>query len=462
MDKRPTAADEVSLSDQAKAQSPIAPPEDAGAGVAAAVVELNYSNPSVGSRYRWMICALLFFATTVNYMDRQVLAVLSPKLKTEIGWTDTQYGNINAAFSAAYAVGLLFAGGLLDKFGVRVGYPIAMALWGLASISHAFVHTIFGFGVARVFLGLFEAGNFPAAMKTVAEWFPRKERALSVGLFNAGSNVGAILAPLLVPIIAIHWGWRPAFCVTGIAELIWICFWLSMYKKPEDHPRVSSAELKFIRSDPPEAVTKIPWARLFPYSQTWAFAVGKFLTDPVWWLWLFWAAPYLNEKFHVDIKHIGPPLIVIYILADGGSIGGGWIASLLIRAGCTHNMGRKLAMLICGICVVPVVLATKLDHMWAVVFLIGLAAAAHQGFSANLFALAGDLFPRRCVGSVVGIGGMCGAISGIVMQLAAGRIVDRLHTYLPLFIFAGSAYLLAVLIIQFLSPRLKPIDEPNL
>jgi ACS family hexuronate transporter-like MFS transporter len=425
----------------------------------AAIMPERARTPTIG-RYRWVICALLFYATTVNYMDRSVLAVLSPMLKTQIGWTDTQYGNINAAFSAAYAVGLLFAGGLIDKFGVRIGYPVAMALWGMASISHGLVHTVVGFGIARVFLGLFEAANFPAAMKSVAEWFPRKERSLCVGLFNAGSNVGAVLAPLIVPIIATSvWGWRPAFCITGVAELMWICFWLSIYRKPEEHPRVSAAELAYIRSDPLESQVKISWRKLLPYPQTWAFSVGKFLTDPVWWLWLFWAAPYLNEKFHVDIKHIGPPLIVIYILADAGSIGGGWIASWLAKMGFTHNACRKLAMLICAVCVVPVALATQLNNMWAVVLLIGLAAAAHQGFSANLFALAGDLFPRRCVGSVVGIGGMFGAVAGIVMQLAAGRIRDHWHTFLPLFIYAGSAYLVAVLIIQLLSPRLAMIAD---
>ncbi|HMB96825.1 MAG TPA: MFS transporter, partial [Tepidisphaeraceae bacterium] len=258
---------------------------------------------SVG-RYRWLICALLFYATTVNYMDRSILAVLSPMLKTQIGWTDTQYGNINATFSAAYAIGLLFAGGLIDKFGARIGYPVAMALWGLASISHALVSTTLGFGIARAFLGLFEAANFPAAIKTVAEWFPRKERSLAIGIFNAGSNVGAVLAPLSAPFIAERWGWQPAFCITGIAELIWIFFWLSIYRKPEQHPRVRPEELAYIRSDPPEAISKIPWKNLLPYPQTWAFGIGKFLTDPVWWLWLFWAAPYLNEKFHVNIKQI--------------------------------------------------------------------------------------------------------------------------------------------------------------
>jgi MFS transporter, ACS family, hexuronate transporter len=312
-------------------------------------------------------------------------------------------------------------------------------------------------------LGLFEAGNFPAAIKTVAEWFPKKERSLAIGIFNSGSNVGAILAPILVPLVVVgaqrvsngRFGWQAAFCVTGILELIWICFWVAIYRKPEEHPKVSRGELNYIMSDPPDPAVKIPWLRLFPYSQTWAFSVAKFLTDPVWWFWLFWAAPYLSKTFGMDIKHIGLPLIVIYCLASVGSIGGGWIASGLARTGMSVNMCRKLALLICAICVVPVTIVSKVPGEWPVVLLIGLAAAAHQGFSANLFALSGDLFPRKAVGSVVGIGGMLGAVGGMLFQWAAGRVVDRWGTYLPLFVYAGLAYLVSITIIQLLSPRLE-------
>jgi MFS transporter, ACS family, hexuronate transporter len=413
---------------------------------------------SAGGNYRWLICALLFFATTINYVDRSVLSVLSPLLKTKIGWTDTQYGDINAAFQAAYAVGLLLAGRLIDRFGTRWGYTAALTLWSLACVVHAFVRSVFGFGLARVALGAAEAGNFPAAVKTVAEWFPKRERSLAIGLFNSGSNIGAILAPVFVPFIAWNYGWQWAFVATGLAGLTWVLFWLPLYRRPTEHRRVSKSELAHILSDPIEPTATIPWARLLPHRQTWAFGIGKFLTDPIWWFWLFWAAPFFNKRFGVDIKTIGPPLIVIYNMATVGSIGGGWIATGLMRMGHSANVGRKIALLICAICVLPVMACPFTTHLWIAVILIGLAAAAHQGFSANLFALSSDLFPRRAVGSVVGIGGMMGATAGILFQFAAGRIVDRTHTYLSLFLIAGSAYLIAVAIIQFLSPRLIPAD----
>jgi ACS family hexuronate transporter-like MFS transporter len=438
--------------------------------------------PAAGrsTNYRWMICGLLFFATTVNYVDRSVLAVLSPMLQDKIGWTNTEYGFINAAFSAAYAIGLLFAGGLLDKFGTRLGYPLAMALWGIASVSHILVTTSFGlgiarvfrnglapwfavgtvplavigFGIVRVFLGLFEAGNFPAAMKTVAEWFPRKERSLCVGLFNSGSNIGAILAPLVVPVIAYKFGWQYAFCLTGVLELIWIICWLGIYREPARHPRVNAAELNHIMSDPADPPSKIAWARLLPFPQTWAFGIAKALTDPIWWFWLFWAAPYLKHEFQVDLKHIGLPLIVLYNLASIGSIGGGWIPVVFLRMGFTHGGARKMSLLFCGLCVVPVMVVSRVHNLWGVVFLLGLAAAAHQGFSANLFALTGDLFPRRVVGSITGIGGMMGGVASIVLQISAGIIVD--HTgYFPLFIVFGLSYLVAVLVIQLLAPGME-------
>ncbi len=464
MEKRDSGEQQVEAADAAKGAAIPAVSGDQGAGIVAAAVELEYDSLGPVGRYRWVICGLLFYATTVNYMDRSVLAVLEPLLRTKIGWDSVQYGNITSAFSAAYAVGLLFAGRIIDRLGTRIGYPLFMALWGLASISHAFARTVFGFGIARVFLGLFEAGNFPAAVKTVAEWFPKKERSLAIGVFNSGSNIGAILAPIIVsPVLAaaLHlthgrFGWQAAFFVTGILEIVWIIFWLAIYRRPEQHRKVSKAELDYILSDPPDPPRKIPWARLLPHRQTWAFAIGKFLTDPVWWFWLFWSAPYLHDKFGVDIKHIGLPLIVIYNMASVGSIGGGWIAAGFARAGFSMNVGRKMGLLICGLLVLPVMAAPFLHNEWGVVLLIGLAAAAHQGFSANLFALSGDLFPKQVVGSVVGIGGMFGAVAGIIVPLAAGHIIKSFQTYLPLFIFAGSAYVVAILIIQLLSPRLEP------
>ena len=413
----------------------------------------GWSAGTIG-RYRWVICALLFAATTINYVDRSVLAVLSPTLKDKIGWTDTQYGDMNAKFQAAYALGLLLAGGLIDRFGTRVGYTVALLGWSLAAIAHAFVSTVTGFGYARMGLGLYEAGNFPAAVKTVAEWFPKKERSLAVGLFNCGANAGAIVAPIVVPPLMLHYGWQSAFVVTGMMGIIWIFFWVPIYRKPEEHPRVSKAELTHILSDAVEPTSKIPWAKLLPHRQTWAFGIAKFLTDPIWWFWLFWAAPYLKKAYGVDVKQVGLPLVTIYTLAMFGSVGGGYLATVFAGLGWSTNLCRKLAMLICGVLVLPVMAAPALHNEWGVVLLIGLAAAAHQGWSANLFALSGDLFPRRAVGSVVGIGGMMGGVAGILLQAASGRIVTH-WGYLPLFVIAGSAYMLAIGVIQILSPRLE-------
>jgi len=422
------------------------------------VSTLDYTTPgSRPTRFRWVICALLFFATTVNYVDRSVLAVLAPTLQQKIGWSDTNYGDINAAFTAAYAIGLLFAGWLIDAIGTRVGYALFLVLWSIASICHAFVKTAFGFGVARVGLGLAEAGNFPAAVKSVAEWFPRKERSFAIGLFNSGSNVGAILAPILVPILALQWGWQSAFVATGVAGLVWVFFWLPIYRKPEVHPRCSKEELCYIQSDPGRTTLPVSWNRLLPLRETWAFSIGKFLTDPIWWFWLFWAAPFFNARYGLDLKHIGLPLVIIYNFATVGSIAGGWLANGLAKLGWSVNAARKTALLICALCVLPVMITPKVGNEWLAVCLIGVAAAAHQGFSANLFALSGDLFPQQAVGSVVGIGGMLGAVGGMLFQAAAGRVVDRFHTFLPLFVSAGAGYLLAVLIIQLLSPRLEPV-----
>jgi len=409
------------------------------------------------SSFRWVICTLLFFATTVNYVDRSVLSVLAPTLKQKIGWTDTNYGDINAAFQLAYAIGLLLWGGLIDRIGVRFGYAIALICWAFSSISHAFVRTVFGFGVVRVCLGLFESANFPAAVKSVAEWFPNKERSFAIGLFNSGANVGAILAPLVVPFIALRFGWQWAFVATGTTELIWVFFWIPIYRRPAEHPRVSKAELAYITSDPTEKTTPVKWSKLLPHRQTWAFTLAKALTDPVWWFWLFWASPFFHDRYGVDLKHIGLPLIVIYNLATVGSIGGGWIPTGFARLGWSNNVARKAAMFICALCVLPVTMVPRANNEWLAIILIGVAAAAHQGFSANLFATSGDLFPRRAVASVVGIGGMAGGLAGMLLQASAGRIHDRWHTFTPLFVYAGSAYLLAAIVIQILSPRLEMV-----
>jgi ACS family hexuronate transporter-like MFS transporter len=404
-----------------------------------------------------VICGLVFAATTINYVDRGVLGVLAKELQETIGWTDTQYGDINGAFSLAYGIGFLVMGRVIDRVGPRVGYAVSLVVWSLAAAGHALARTPFGFGVARFFLGLGEAGNFPAAIRTTAEWFPRRERAFTTGIFNAGTNVGALLTPLIVPLITLRFGWQAAFLLTGLTGLLWVVFWIPLYDSPERHRRVSPSELDWIRSDPPESDAPIAWRRLLGYRQTWAFATGKFLTDPIWWFYLTWSAKFLADDFGVDLKRIGPPLVTIYLLADVGSVAGGWLSSHWIDRGWTPNRARKLTLLVCAVCVIPVALAPVVSNMWAAVLLISLAAAAHQGFSANLFTLTSDCFPRRAVGSVVGIGGTAGAVGGILMQLASGRIKDHTGSYLIMFIVAGSVYVLSVGIMHLISPRLGQV-----
>ena len=412
-------------------------------------------------RYRWVICGLLFFATTVNYVDRQVLGILSKDLKTAIGWTEVDYGNIVAAFNAAYAFGLLLAGRLMDRIGTRVGYAAAIVWWSLAAMAHALARTPFGFGIARAALGIGEAGNFPAAIKTVAEWFPKKERAFATGIFNAGSNVGAIVAPLTVPWIAVHLGWRWAFILTGAIGFLWLLFWLPVYRRPDEHPKVSKAELDHIQSDPPDPpAMRVPWVSLIPHRQTSAFAIGKYLTDPVWWFYLYWIPNFFRDNHGLDLTTIGPPLIVIYLIADIGSIGGGWLSSTFIKRGWTINRSRKTAMLICALMVTPIIFAANVKSLWAAVALIGLAAAAHQGWSCNLFTTTSDMFPRQAVGSVVGIGGMAGALGGATMAVATGYILQSTgQNYSIVFTIAGTAYLVALLVIHLLAPNLEPVED---
>jgi ACS family hexuronate transporter-like MFS transporter len=412
--------------------------------------------PAPAGYYRWVICALLFFATTINYVDRSVLGVLAPQLGDEIGWTNTQYGDINATFLFAYAVGFLVVGRFIDRVGTRVGYAVSLIAWSLAAAGHALARTAFGFGAARALLGFAEAGNFPAAVKTTAEWFPRRERALATGIFNAGSNVGAVVAPLVVPVLALRWGWQAAFIATGLAGLVWVAFWLPLYGRPERHPRVTPAELAWIRSDPSEPAGRVPWLGLLPHRQTWAVAAGKFFTDPIWWFYLFWSAKFFAERFGADLEHVGPPLIVIYLMADVGSVAGGWLSSALLKRGWGVNAARKTALLVCALCVVPVAFAPVVEDLWAAVYLIGLAAAAHQGFSANMYTLASDMFPRRAVGSIIGIAGTAGAVGGILMQAASGRIKDWTGSYLTMFVAAACVYVLSVLVIHLLAPRLAP------
>lgn len=433
---------------------------------------------SVG-HFRWVICALLFFAATVNYIDRQVLGILKPTLEHEFGWSETDYGWIVFSFQTAYAIGLLIVGRSMDRFGTKKGFAYSITLWSLAALAHAWalpigaavatILTVFGFVsqstaftsvvgfiVVRFLLGLGEAGNFPASIKTVAEWFPKKERALATGIFNSGTNIGALATPLLVPLVVLYWGWYEAFIITGVIGFIWLAFWLLIYRKPEEHPKLTRGELAYIQSDPTEPTVRIPWKRLFPHRQTWAFAVGKFMTDPIWWVYLFWLPDFLNKKHGLDLKTFGLPIAIIYIIADVGSIGGGYISSRLIKQGWSINSSRKTAMLICALSVVPIVIASMTSSLWLAVILIGIAAAAHQGWSANIFTLSSDMFPKQAVGSVVGIGGMFGAIGGMVISPLVGYILQTTGSYVPIFIIAASAYLAALFIIHLLAPKLEP------
>jgi ACS family hexuronate transporter-like MFS transporter len=406
--------------------------------------------------FRWIICALLLFGTTKNYMDRQVLGVLKTTLQHDLGWNEIDYGNLVFAFQAAYAVGMLAVGRLVDRLGTRLGYALAMVFWSLASMGHALGSSFSSFLVARSALGFGESGVFPASIKTVAEWFPKKERALATGIFNAGANVGAIITPLVVPWITIHWGWRWAFIITGALGFVWLIFWLLLYRKPEEDPHVSKAELAYIRSDPQPPQAKIKWAQLIPHRQTWAFVVAKFMTDPIWWFYLFWVPDFLQRKHGLALMKIGIPIMVIYVLADVGSVAGGWLSSWLIERGKSVNLARKVTMLICALCVVPIVFAYRIDSMWGAVLLIGVAAAAHQGFSANLFTLPSDTFPAQAVGSVVGMGGMAGAIGGMLIAKIVGYTLQWTGSYMVPFLIAGFAYLVALAAIQLLVPQLEP------
>ena len=407
---------------------------------------------------RWTIVALIFFATTINYIDRQVIGILAPYLQKEIGWNEIEYGYIVTAFTAAYAIGLLLIGRIIDIVGTKRGYATVLTGWSFAAIGHALASSALGFGVARFVLGLFEAGNFPAAIKTVAEWFPKKERALATGIFNAGSNVGAVVAPLVVPWLVLTWGWQEAFIFTGAVGLIWLLFWYLLYEKPERHKRLSQSELSYIQSDPADTQEKIPWKELFKYRGTWAFAIGKLLTDPAWWFYLYWIPSFLNKNYNVTLDKIGIPLIIIYVMADVGSIGGGWLSSSFIKHGWSINKGRKTAMLICALIVVPIMFASAASYEWIAVALLSLATAAHQGWSANLFTLVSDIFPRKAVASVVGLGGTFGAIGGMFIATAAGFILENTGSYMILFIIAGSLYLTALFIINLIVPEIKEIE----
>jgi MFS transporter, ACS family, aldohexuronate transporter len=411
------------------------------------------------SHLRWGICGLLFFATTLNYVDRQVIGLLKPVLEKDLSWSEADYGWIVFAFQAAYAVMMPLAGRVIDVLGTRLGYLIAVALWSAAAAAHALAGSAVQFGIARFGLGLSESANFPAALKTVATWFPVRERALATGLFNSGSNVGAIIAPLAVPWLAVHYGWRSAFVLTGAAGVIWMVVWWIFYREPWEHPYLSASERAIIDQDrdvsaPP--VQRVSYSQLLTNRVAWGYLIGKFLTDPVWWFYLFWLPGFLNRTYGLDLSSLGLPLVVIYQAATFGSIGGGWISSTLVRRGWNLNRSRKAAMLVCAVAVLPVMFVYLAGgNVWIAVALICFGAAGHQGWSANIYNLPGDVLPASSVASVVGLGGMGGAVGGMIVSPVVGYWLDFSHgAYGPLFVASGTMYLLALLIIHLLVPRL--------
>lgn len=422
----------------------------------AAVAISNIEVAARVGRYRWRICALLFLATTINYIDRNVLGVLAPELQRIIGWNEIQYSNIVNAFTAAYAIGLLLAGRFIDRVGLRNGYSISIGIWSVAAAAHALVHTVLGFGVARFGLGLGESGNFPAAIKTVAEWFPRKERALATGIFNSGANIGAMIAPLAVPWLAVRYGWQSAFLATSVVSASWIVLWRTVYKAPREHPSLSAAELAWIQSEPSESTVKMPWSWLLGRRQTWAYLAGKFMTDPIWWFFMFWLPKFLSTRHGLSLLQLGWPLVIVYNFATLGSIAGGWLSARFFSLGWSANRSRKCAMLICALAVTPIVFAATTKSLWLSVALLALGVACHQGWSCNMFTLASDLFPKRAVGSVVGIGGFGGAVGSILIGAFTGLVLQFTGSYVPMFIIAGSTYLIALLVIHILVPRLDP------
>jgi ACS family hexuronate transporter-like MFS transporter len=425
-------------------------------------------------RYRWTILALVFFATTVNYLDRQVISLLKDDyLEPLFGWSETDYANIVVVFQLSYALGMLGVGWVIDKVGTKLGYALSLLMWSFAAIGHAFARNTIGFMVARGVLGVSEAGNFPAAIKTVAEWFPKKERALATGIFNSGTNVGAIIAPLTVPLIALWWGWQWAFILTGAVGLLWLIFWFAVYEIPSKHHRLKKEEYDYIHSDKDETVNeekqkeKVSWFKLLTYRQTWAFVFGKFLTDPVWWFYLFWLPSFLNKQYGMSKTDLALPIAVVYTMTTFGSIFGGWLSGNLIKRGWEVFKARRVAMLVFALCALPVATAQALGQYtyWFAIFIVGFAASAHQAWSANIFTTTSDMFPKKAVASVTGLGGMAGGIGGILIAKTAGALLDHYKAlgsietgYYVMFIICGSAYLIAWVIFNVLAPRMRRVE----
>lgn len=407
---------------------------------------------------RWRVCALLFFATTINYIDRQVLGLLAPQLQREFSMSESEYGLIVTAFQAAYALGLAGTGVLLDRIGVKRGFSFAVILWSIACAAHALARTAFGFGVARFALGLGEAANFPASIKAVAEWFPKKERALATGLFNAGANVGAIIAPLVVAYIALEFGWQQAFLITGAIGFVWLGFWYWIYERPEAHKTLSRAELQYILADPvEESKSGVSYAGLLKHKETWALCAAKFLTDPIWWFFLYWLPKFLNTNHGITLSSVGAPLVTIYAMATVGSITGGYVSSWLVGKGWNAPKARISSMFVFALMIVPIFFASQTSNLWTAVIIIGIAAAAHQGWSANLFTLISDLYPKNAVGSMTGLAGMSGAIGGMLIASAIGFLLQATGSYVPVFALAASSYLLAWVIVRLLIRRLEAL-----
>ncbi|HEY9218772.1 MAG TPA: MFS transporter [Phenylobacterium sp.] len=423
-----------------------------------ATAQASEAAPAVKvGNYRWIVVGLLFAAMVINYVDRQMLGVLKPTLAKDLGWTETQYADIVFYFQATYALAYLVFGRFVDRVGARIGFATAFVIWTIGHLSCGAARSLGGFIAARMILGVGEGGGFPAGIKAVTEWFPKKERAFATGLFNAGTNIGAIVTPLAVPAITLAWGWPMAFVITGLVSLVWLPIWLIVYRRPREAKRLTPGELAYIESDPVDEVANVPWRRLITVRETWAYALGKFLIDPIWWMFLFWLPDFLAKRHGLDLKTFGPPLVAIYLLSDVGSVGGGWLSSRFLARGMSLNAARKLTMLICALCAVPVAFAMYAENLWLAVGIIGLATAAHQGFSANLYTLPSDVFPRSAVGSVIGIGGMVGAIGGMAMAKYAGYVLDQIGSYTPIFVVAGSAYLLALLVVHLLTPKYAPV-----
>ena len=426
------------------------------------------SKSPIGNQ-RWIVVALLFFATTINYIDRQVIGLLKPTLEVEFGWSEKDYANIVMAFTAAYALGLLVFGRIIDRIGTKMGFSISIVFWSIAACLHGVVKTTFGFGIARAALGLGESGNFPAAIKTVAEWFPKKERALATGIFNSGANIGAVFAPILVPTILALYGWQEAFIITGAIGFVWLIFWLYYYEIPTRHKKVTEAELAHIHSDNEEDTSNekpLTWGTLFRVRQTYVFIIGKLLTDPIWWFFLFWLPSYFSTSFNLDLKKPGWPLVIIYMATSIGSIGGGYLSSYFIQKGWPVYKARKTAMFIFALCVLPIMSAKYATNMWVAVALISLAAAAHQAWSANIFTVASDMFPKKAISSVVGIGGMAGSVGGVLFPIFVGYILetyrqlgDSTAGYNIIFFVCGLMYMLAWAIMHFISPKMTPYKE---